>query len=290
MQVTDQLILRVAGRQTVQPPVVVVEASCLVDRREDRELMDPRELEVLRAAARRNVHDAASLLERDSVPGNDAVLDPSDRRQVVERPLVAGADELRALDDPNRAGIRIARYGDPVSVLEQTVVGVRANGGRDVRRQRPRRGRPDDQCLAVPILERKANEERRIGLVEVVPGELVLGDGRSAPWAPLRRAVPTYEPTPLVYDSQKPPDVLDVRVREREVVVPPVHPHTETLRLLGDRLGRPGDLLAAAARELGEPVFLDLFLRVQPELALDADLHPEPLAVVAVLVALPEAS
>ena len=43
------------------------------------------------------------------------------------------------------------------------------------------------------------------------------------------------------------------------------------------------------ARELGEAVLLDLALRVQPELALDPDLDPEPLAVEAVLVALVEA-
>ena len=53
-------------------------------------------------------------------------------------------------------------------------------------------------------------------------------------------------------------------------------------------LGRPDDLLAAAARELGEAVLLDLALRVETELALDADLDPETLAVEAVLVALVE--
>ena len=99
-----------------------------------------------------------------------------------------------------------------------------------------------------------------------------------------------HEPTPLVDESEEAPDVLDVRVREREVVVPPVHPHPEPLRLLGDRLGRPGHLLAAAASELGEPVLLDLPLRVEAELALDADLDPQPLAVVAVLVPLAEAA
>ena len=47
-----------------------------------------------------------------------------------------------------------------------------------------------------------------------------------------------------------------------------------------------GDTLAAAGGELGEPVLLDVALRVQPERLLDLDLDPEALAVEAVLVAL----
>ena len=46
------------------------------------------------------------------------------------------------------------------------------------------------------------------------------------------------------------------------------------------------DALLAALGELGEPVLLDLALRVEAELLLDLDLDPEALAVEAVLVAL----
>ncbi len=49
---------------------------------------------------------------------------------------------------------------------------------------------------------------------------------------------------------------------------------------------RLDDDLAAAARELGQAELLDLALRVEPQLALDADLDPEALAVEPVLVAL----
>ena len=88
---------------------------------------------------------------------------------------------------------------------------------------------------------------------------------------------------------QEPPDVLDVRVRERVVVVVPVHPAAEAPVLVGDHLGELGDPLAAARGELREPVLLDVALRVQAERLLDLDLDPEPLAVEAVLVALVEA-
>src|SRR5262249_13908110 len=50
------------------------------------------------------------------------------------------------------------------------------------------------------------------------------------------------------------------------------------------------DDLPALARELLEPVLLDLALRVEAERALDADLDPEPLAVEPVLEALVEAA
>src|SRR4029453_17253821 len=55
-------------------------------------------------------------------------------------------------------------------------------------------------------------------------------------------------------------------------------------------LGRPGDLLPALARELGEPVLLHISLRVEAELPLDADLDPEALTIEAVLVTLIEAA
>ena len=59
--------------------------------------------------------------------------------------------------------------------------------------------------------------------------------------------------------------------------------------MVGDHLGEFGDPLAAARCELGEPVLLDLPLRVQAERLFDLDLHPQALAVEPVLVALVEA-
>ena len=123
-----------------------------------------------------------------------------------------------------------------------------------------------------------------------MPAQLVLRERRAAARAPLGRAVAEVEPAPLVHDLQEPPDVLDVRVGEREVVVAPVHPLAEADRAARQLAGRPDDDLAARARELLEPVLLDLALRVEAELPLDADLDPEPLAVEAVLVALVEAA
>src|SRR5262249_49273508 len=91
-------------------------------------------------------------------------------------------------------------------------------------------------------------------------------------------------------DLEEPPDVLDVRVAEREVVVAPVHPLAEAPAAVRQLLRGLDDDVAAARRELLKPVLLDLPLRVEPERALDADLDPQALAVEPVLEALVEAA
>src|SRR5581483_6242760 len=132
----------------------------------------------------------------------------------------------------------------------------------------------------------------RVGalLVDAALRQLVLGERGSAAGAPLRRAVAHVEPPAAVDDLQELPDVLDVRVAEGEVVPAPVHPLAEADRTAGQRLRRLDDDVAAAAGEILEPELLDLPLRVEPQRALDAHFDPQPLAVVAVLVALVEAA
>ncbi len=204
----------------------------------------------------------------------------------VERPAVAKADELGSLHDARHPLVREQRDGDPLPVLEQAVVGVRVDGGGDVGGQRPGGGRPDDDPLALAVEQREADEERGVEPILVVPVQLVRRDGGAAPRAPLGRAMPHDEPPAFVDDAQEAPDVLDVRVGEREVVVAPVHPLAEPDRALRQLLRGADDDVAALASELGEPVLLDLALRVEPQLTLDTDLDPEALAVESVLVAL----
>src|SRR5206468_3485233 len=91
------------------------------------------------------------------------------------------------------------------------------------------------------------------------------------------RAMALVEPAAPLALPQKAPDVLDVRVREGVVVVVPVHPHPEPPGLVRDHLGVLRHALLAALRELGEPVLLDLALRVQAEVAL-TQLVERPLA------------
>ena len=131
-------------REAVQPAVVVVEPARLVDRRQHRQAERPAELEVLAAAAGRDMDDAGALLERDLVPGDDLVLDRRAGAEVVERPAIAEPDELLAAHTLLEALVRVARDGDPLAVLAQPVLRIGMHGGGDVGRQRPRRRRPDD--------------------------------------------------------------------------------------------------------------------------------------------------
>ena len=206
-------------------------------------------------------------------------------------PRYRSPTRLGALHGSDERLVRVARGRDPLPVLAEPVVGVGLDGRRDVRGQRPRRRRPDDERLAGLVEEREADEQGRVDpiLVHAALRQLVLRDRGAAARAPLRRAVPLVQVAALEHELEEPPDVLDVRVGEREVVVPPVHPLAEPLRAVRELRRRPDHLVAALARELGEPVLLDLPLRVEPELALDPDLDPETLAVEAVLVALVEA-
>src|SRR5213075_898506 len=150
------------------------------------------------------------------------------------------------------------------------------------------RRRPDDDRLAGPVEQREADEERRVGALDIAARELVGRDRGAAARAPFGRAVAEVEPAALVDELQEPPDVLDVRVAEREVVVAPVHPLAEALRGAREVAGIAHDDVAALAGELLQAVLLDLALRVEAELALDADLDPQALAIPAVLVALVE--
>ena len=274
----------------MEPAVLVVESSRLVDGREHREAFTLPQLEVFPTAARCDVDDAGALVERDLVPGNDTVLDGRPRLQRVERSLVTPADELGTGQRLLEGLVRVPRDRDPFAVRAAAVLRLRVHGGCDVRRQRPRRRRPDHERLALPIEQRQAHVERRVGaiLVDARLRELVLRERCPAARAPLGRAMAHVEPALVVHLLEHPPDVLDVRVAERVVVVPPVHPHAEPLRATGELPRVPDDGVAALRGELVEPVRLDLLLRVEAELVLDADLDPQALAVEPVLIALIE--
>ena len=86
LQVVDHLVGHLGGGQPGQPAVLGVEPARLVDRRQHRQVVRLAEVEVLGAAARRDVHDPGALVHRHLVPADDAVLDAGARRQVVERP------------------------------------------------------------------------------------------------------------------------------------------------------------------------------------------------------------
>ncbi len=259
----------------------------LVDRRKYRQVVDSRELEVLRPGPGRDVDDARALVERDLVPGDHPVDDTVLGGELVEGPLVLETDELFAAHALLEVLVGIPRDGDPLTDVVAPVLRVGLDRGRDVRRERPRRRRPDDQRLALAPAKREADEERRMLdlCVVLVARLLVFRERGAAARAPLRCVVALVQPTLLLDGLEEAPDVRDVRVAEREVVVAPVHPHPEPLRLRRLDAGELRDEVAAVAREPGEAVLLDLALRVEAERLLDLDFDVEALRVEAVLVA-----
>src|SRR5436190_19278847 len=236
--------------------------------------------------------DSGPLIHRDLVPRDHTMVDLRPGRELVERAAITQAYELLTPDPLCEVRVRIERHGNPVASVTQAVLGVGLDGGRDVRGQRPRSRRPDDERLVLPFDQREAHVERRVELlaVDVRLRELVLRDGSAAARAPLGGTVPEIEPTLLVHVLEEPPDVFDVGVAEGEVIVAPVHPLAEASRAPRQLGGVAGNGVAALPRELGEAVLLDLALRVQSQRALDADLDPETLAVVAVLITLVESA
>ena len=180
--------------------------------------------------------------------------------------------------------VGIALDGPPFEALREPVFGVGVHRGSHVRRQRPRRRRPDDERLPGAAFQGEAHVERGVRQLRVRVDQLVLRQRGPAARAPLDGAVAQVQPVALVTLPEEAPDVLDVGVGERVVVVVPVHPHPEAAALVGDDLGVLRHALLAALGELRDPVLLDLALGVEAELALDADLDPEALTVEAVLI------
>ena len=125
LEVADDLLGGLDRRQAVQPAEVVVEAAGLVDGHEHRQVVHARELEVLGAAARRDVDDAGALVERDVVPRDHAMLDGAAGPSSSNGPSVAPADELaRRCSVSANVSSRIARDGDPLAVRAPAVLGV----------------------------------------------------------------------------------------------------------------------------------------------------------------------
>ena len=126
------------------------------------------ELEVLAAAAGRDVDDAGPLRRARPRPtGRRGARRSRPAARLSNGPCVAQADELRSLHAPDEGVVGEARREHPLAVLAQPVLALGVDGGGDVRRQRPRRRRPDDDRLARPVEQREADEERRVALLLV---------------------------------------------------------------------------------------------------------------------------
>ena len=339
--------------EPAEPAEVGQVVARFVERRDDRQPQRLAEAVVLRAAARRDVHDAGALGLADLVPGDDAMLVRSRAarrrcrregglhgRQLVERPAVAPAHQLAAgslaqhRERPAQGRLEgaLAQPEDVRALADLHVGEVLPHRRGHVGAQRPRRGGPHQQPLAGAVEQREAHRQPRVLAVLVALVHLHLAHARAAARAPRHRVVALVQPAALVALGQEAPDEVVVLVGEGEVGaaqlghaeaahdhldrvghrpmralhgdrlarvgrqqvaqpaqlgrVVPVHPHAEADGLLGLLRGVGQDALLAEAHEAGDAVALDVALAGVAQLALDVDLHPQALAVEAVLPAL----
>ncbi len=282
-----------AGQRTE----TVQEHALFVDRRHDGQAEFATEVEVLLAAARRDVDDARALGAGHQVPGDHTVRGDglSGGRQLIERAVVGPPDHLGAderaehLDGTAFLHLVQAGLGDvvDVAVLAHTGVGqLRMHGAGDVGRERPRRRGPDEQVLPLAPPQRQAREDGLVGHVLVALVHLVLADARAAAGAPGHAVAADVDEPPVVALLEEGPDRVVVLVRHRVVGVVPIHPVTEPDGLLRLDGGELADALLALLDEPGDSVLLDVALALEAQLLFHLDLDPEALAVEAVLIAL----
>ena len=236
LEVGQDRLADVGGLAPAQPVEPRVVPAVLVDRPDHRQADLATQLVVLRTAARGDVDDPGPLLLADLGPGDHAVLVARlrerlpDRRQLVERTRVPPAGQLRPgplLHDLEWSAERLLQgslaHPEVVAALAHLdVAQVRANGGGDVRGQRPGRRRPDQERLAGPVHQREPHREPWILAVLVALVHLHLGQAGPAPRAPRHGVVAAVDPAALVALGQEAPDEVVVLVAEREVGTPDV--------------------------------------------------------------------
>ena len=168
--------------------------------------------------------------------------------------------------------------------LDFDIVDFGVDGERDVARQRPRRGRPDED-LAVFANDRKLEEHGVVGDVFIRAGHLVLRQRCAAARAPGHRLILAADPAVVVTLFEEVPDTADVRVGIGKVGVVPLHPLAKAFALLRDDAGKMLHTVLALLGELVHPVVFNILFRFKAELFFHFHLDPQTLGVKAVLAA-----
>ena len=250
--------------------------------------------EVVGAEGRRDVHQAGAILRADEIAGEDVAVVLRHRQEGVERPVVP-AQELAALRPAQHGHLpRVLpedrsdqRFGQPqlvVFVLHQHVVDLFADGHGDVARQRPRRGRPDQQVDAGLIAQRELDVDARIfGAFLVALRQLMAGERRAAARAIGHHFVALVDQPAIPVLLEDPPQRLDVVVGQRPVRRRQIDPVAEAFGQLLPLVHVVVHALAALLDEGRDAVLLDGFLAGEAELLLDIELDRQAVGVPAAL-------
>ena len=269
-----------------------------VDRRIDVEIVLPPRQEVVRSVSGSGVHDACSGVERDIV-GEHA-----DRIALVERVTEPNAFEQLACHPGDRSlevsaddcgNSRCKTFGHDhratVHVISR-VVELRMKRQRQVRRNRPRRRRPDQcrhlaarergnalrQFTSAHRIERKLHVDRRRRMVCVL--DLGFRERGAAVNAPVDRLLAFVDQRTLDEFSECARDVRLVPRIHRDVVMVPVAEDHQPLEFGSHHVDVPPRVLATCAADIGDRHVALL----RPELAIDFQLDRQTVAVVSRLV------
>ena len=273
----------------------VEEVAARADRRVDVEAVAHARVEVVRAVPRRRVHRAGAGLERH------VIAEHAERGARVERVHEADPLHLLALEARERRGERDAsglgdfrrqrlRHDDHAAAdLVRRVIEFRMEGDRQVRRNRPRRRRPDQhrdvealqlgdpaaELLGAGRREGELDVDRRRGVLLVF--HFRLGKRGAAMNAPVHRLLALVDESLLDELPERPRDRRLVLEVHRQVGVLPVAEDPEALELLRHHADVALGVGAAGAAEIGDAHLALL----RPELAIDLQLDRQAVAVVA---------
>ena len=134
------------------------------------------------------------------------------------------------------------------------------------------------------VLDRKLVEDCLVLDLLIRACHFMLGERRTAARAPRHRLVYLTDPAALVALLEECPDTLNILVCVGVVGVIPVHPLTESLRLLCDNARVFLYSLDTFVGKLIKTVSLDIVLCLKSELLLNLNLYPKALRVKAVAV------
>ena len=242
---------RLVGGSAGEPAVLGVEAARLVDRREHRQVVHLESSKSSRPAPGRDVDDPGARsssstsshgITRCSTPA------PGRGRRTGPRSASPTSSLPGVRSTKSASGCECDRH--PVARRQPSVLDVGLDGGGDVRRQRPRRRRPDDERLAGPVEQRQAHDSdgssrpgrRPPGVSSCCESDVPQRGHHSVErW-------PRNEPAALVHHLEEAPDVLDVGVAEREVVASPSPSTCRAASTRAQLVRGPRDDLAAARR------------------------------------------
>ena len=286
-QSLDDLGVGVAHVHARERAGAVVEGAVGAHRVVDRQSVVLRQPEVVLAEGGAGVHHAGAVLHRHEVAGQDRVAALAVVGDVRERRLVPETEQGRARHPLLDLGV-LAEHplhqclGEDQAVVTQArpgVLDVRVYRDRGVRHERPGHRGPGEQRDRGVVEQREPHVHRRVHHVLVSERHLVRRERGAVARAVGHDLVALGQEALVPGLLQRPPDRLDVVVREREVGVVGVDPEADPL---GERVplvdvAQHG--LAALGVELGHAVALDVGLRLEAELLLDLELHRQPVTV-----------